>query len=65
MPYEIEIDKRGNRRFYRTRDRVIASPKGKVTIEPAKPATVAKVDSGLADVTTTSVPTTPTAKKSK
>lgn len=51
MSYEFKVDKRGNRRFTRlVTPRVIAKPKGKVTIEPAQPATVAKVDIDSGDV---------------
>jgi hypothetical protein len=76
MPYEYTTDKRGNRRFARVAtSRVVAKPKGKVTIEPAQPATVAKVDIDSGDVVAVepvkaavevaavSVPTTPKPKK--
>ena len=68
MSYGFTTDKKGNRHFTRTVARVPAFPKGKVTIEPAQPATVAKVDIDSGDVVAVepvveaaavSVPTTP------
>lgn len=74
MSYEFKVDKKGNRRFARlSTTRVRSVPKGAVTIEPAKPTTVAKVDIDTGEVEavapvvaveTASVPTTPKKKSS-